>query len=175
MLKILGNDLLKGLQPHLSITSLKAAQQWLDQRAATATAQHAQAMSVKIKQQEDPLEQQEGALRQTQLTEQAKEAEDGLFDEVKQLREVKARLEAENLEEARTEAALAAKVQALQQTKLQLEDDIRKASHANEVAETAKMAEQRDLQAEDIVQADQVEQEQLSQNSMDAPNIAWWE
>ena len=62
-------------------------------------------------------------------------------------------------------------MQALQQTKLQLEDDIRKASHANEVAETAKMAEQRDLQAEDIVQADQVEQEQLSQNSMDAETL----
>ena len=51
-----------------------------------------------------------------------------MVDEIKRLREVKARLEAENLEEACTEAALAAKVQALQQTKLQLEDDIRKAS-----------------------------------------------
>ena len=62
-------------------------------------------------------------------------------------------------------------MQALQQTKLQLEDDIRKASHANEVAETAKMAEQRDVQAKDIVQANQVEQEQLSQNSMDAETL----
>ena len=72
-----------------------------------------------------------------------------MVDEIKRLREVKARLEAENqqqalalkaikdaeapkkaaaLEEAHTEAALAAEVQALQQTKLQLEDDIRKAS-----------------------------------------------
>ena len=133
---------------------------------ATPKAQHAQAMSVKIKKQEDPLEQQEGPLRQ--LTEQAKQAGAGLFDEVTQLREVKARLEAENLEEARTEAALAAKVQALQQTKLQLEDDIRKASHANEVAETAKTAEQRGVQVEDLVQAEQVEPEQLTQDSMDA-------
>ena len=91
MLRILGNDRKdsKGLQPPLSITnpdqnlgalaaSLKAVQQWLDQCAATPKAQHAQAMSVNIKKQEDPLEQQEEALRQTQLTEQAKQAWAGL-------------------------------------------------------------------------------------------------
>ena len=62
-------------------------------------------------------------------------------------------------------------MQALQQTKLQLEDDIRKASHANEVAETAKTAEQRGVQVEDLVQAEQVEPKQLTQDSMDAETL----
>ena len=62
-------------------------------------------------------------------------------------------------------------MQALQQTKLQLEDDIRKASHANEVAKTAKTAEQRAVRVEDLVQAEQVEPEQLTQDSMDAETL----
>ena len=130
-----------------------------------------EAVRLELKEQEDALEQKE--LRQTQLAKQAQQAGAGLVDEIKQLCEEKARLEAENQQQALALQAIRdAEVQALQQAKLQLEDDIRKASHANEVAETAKMAEQRDLQAEDIVQADQVEQEQLlSQNSMDAPTL----
>ena len=64
-----------------------------------------EAVRLELKKQEDALEQKE--LRQTQLAKQAQQAGAGLVDEIKQLCEEKARLEAENQQQVLALTAIA--------------------------------------------------------------------